>query len=394
MTLTADQVPVREGNTPNGAQVARVIERPARASRLARILLLSSAVTFGWMLALFFFGTSSAHAADSATPPDSKPGLVGNLVSGVVGAVEQPVNQVVSGATNTVSQVTEKVVAPVVQHAPAPVREVVAVVPAVTNTVSDVVAQKPVTQIVKPVAQTVDTVVTELPVVGDIVTSPVVSDIVGSNPVQGITDPITGTVDGTLGTVVGGTDTIVDGSIPGTTPGSGGGVPGLPGLPGLPGGSIGDGVLPGLGGQDASPAATAIAELRATNVDAALATSPAFGPAGSSLPATPFAGAGTGFGSPTSSAAGAVATDSAPSESPLGHSPLGSPDSPFGPAAPANGNGSGSGSSGSSGGPGTGSALDSADFFFQAHLLGLVSHTSVSDDLPSSPVFESDVTPD
>lgn len=391
MTLTADQVPVREGNTPNGAPVARVTEHPARASRLARILLLSSAVTFGWMLALFFFGTSSAHAADSATPPDSKPGLVGNLVSGVVGAVEQPVNQVVSGATNTVSQVTEKVVAPVVQHAPAPVREVVAVVPAVTDTVSDVVAQKPVTQIVKPVAQTVDTVVTELPVVGDIVTSPVVSDIVGSNPVQGITDPITGTVDGSLGTVVGGTDTIVDGSIPGTTPGTGGVVPGLPGLPG---GDIVDGILPGLGGQDASPAAAAIAELRATNVDAALALSPAFGTAGSSLPAIPFTVTGTGFGSPTSSAAGAVATDSAPSDSPLGGSPFGGPDSPFGPAAPANGNGSGSGSSGSSGGPGAGTALDSADYLFQAHLLGLVSHTSVSDDLPSSPVFESDVTPD
>jgi hypothetical protein len=78
---------------------------------------------------------------------------------------------------------------------------------------------------------------------------------------------------------------------------------------------------------------------------------------------------------------------------PAGGPPLGGGDLPATPAAPA-GSGAGSGAAGAGGAGGASGTSDAAFAAFGVDALASLVLNSVDDELPSSPVYDTDTTPD
>ncbi|WDG18174.1 hypothetical protein [Microbacterium sp. Clip185] len=325
--------------------------------RAGRFLLLAAGVGLLWAGISVLTSPSTAHAED-----DDRGGLIG-LVGGVTGAASDlvgattdavsdilpPVAPVADAASQTVSTVTTTV-SDTVAYVPEVVPELQPVVePVVTEIVQPVV-----TDVVQPVVDGVGGIVEPVPVISDVVRAidlpsavGVVSGVVGAVP------GVVGSVDDTVGTVIG-------------TPGhptSGGVVPSVP-IPGT------DQVSePGAGPHPTQEAATAalVAALAAT-VDARHAS---------------VAGAGGAAFATPSAAAPARSLDL------FGAPPLPGHSAPWEGSAP-----SGSSSSGSSSGPlsfALGWVNGSA---WPGSAGSAVAPRDGDDDLPSSPVFDTDISPD
>lgn len=332
--------------------------------RVGRILLLAAGVGLLWAGISVLTSTSSAHADD-----DDRGGLIG-LVGGVSGAASDlvgattgavgdilpPVAPVTDAASQTVSTVTTTV-SDTVAYVPDVVPELQPVVePVVTEIVQPVVTeivQPVVTDVVQPVVDGVGGIVEPVPVVSDVVGAidlpsvvGVVSDVVGAVP------GVVGSVDDTVGTVIG-------------TPGhpTSGGVPSVP-IPGT------DQVSePGASPHPTQEAATAalVAALAAT-VDARHAS---------------VAGAGGAAFATPSAAAPARSLDL------FGAPPLPGHSVPWESSAP-----SGSSSSGASSGSLSFALGWVGSSAWSASAGSAVAPRDGDDDLPSSPVFDTDISPD
>jgi hypothetical protein len=299
------------------------------------------AATGGILLLGAIFGSPSASADES----DSNSSLLGG-VSSTLGAVDSTVSSVVNAVGDTVDAVT----APVVQAAPPPVRDVVQPVAPVTDAVGDVAQSGLVGQVVAPVAETVDSVVAQVPVV---------SGLLGHNPVSSITTPVTGTVDdtvsGTVGTVTGVVSGIADRV------------------------GVGPTEPPATGADD--PSAASVAPWLVPNSDAP-------GDVADAVTQT--------FARTTISESRGHSSVAADMASALGSSPgdpTGAPD-PGGPDAspPANGVGGSSGGAGGAGAPGA--VADAGYTSVFPPVAAGSSSRSGGDALPSSPAGDHDVSPD
>lgn len=333
--------------------------------RAGRILLLAAGVGLLWAGVSVLTSTSSAHADD-----DDRGGLIG-LVGGVAGAASDfvgtttgavgdilpPVAPVTDAASQTVSTVTTAV-SDTVAYVPEVVPELQPVVePVVKEIVQPVVTeivQPVVTDVVQPVIDGVGGIVEPVPVVSDVVGAIDLPSVVGGvSGVVGTVPGVVGSVDDTVGTVIGTPD----------HPTSGGIVPAVP-IPGT------DQVpAPGASPRSTQEAATAalVAALTAT-VDARHAS---------------VAGAGGAAFSAPGAAASVNSLDL------FGAPPLPGYAVPWESSAP-----SGSSSSGSS--PGWLSfALGWVESSAWPGSAGsAVAPRDGDDDLPSSPVFDTDVAPD
>jgi hypothetical protein len=168
-------------------QTAETTRRPAPL-RLVRLLGFSGLAAIG-MVGLGLAFSSTSASADEA--PSSLLGGVTSAVGQVAGSLDAPVAAVGQTAGGAVSQVTDVTVR-ATAVAP-PVQQVAqAAAPVVPQTVQHVAAAAPVSSVVAPVAQTVDQVVAAVPVV---------SAVTGPAPVSTVTDPLTGVVDGGLAAV-------------------------------------------------------------------------------------------------------------------------------------------------------------------------------------------------
>jgi hypothetical protein len=192
-------------------------------SRIWRLALVGTATAFAWIVLslLLGLGSGSAHATDGDDDGNGLLGAVTSLVDRTASAVTGTVTTVAGGVTGVVNTVVDVAPAPVQE----PVRQVVGTVGTVVTT-----ATKPVTDVVSggvvgSVTQPIVDVVTQVPIVGGVVSG------------IGLDDAVTdlgGTVDDTLGGLVGAvTDTTSGiGLPPGTTPLPGGVLPPL--VPGVP----------------------------------------------------------------------------------------------------------------------------------------------------------------
>lgn len=159
----------------------------------ARLALCGIVAAFAFVVLSLLLGSSTAHAGDD---DGDRPGLLGavtNVLGSTVDVVDTTVTEVTSVATTTV----EKVVA----VAPAPVQQPVAVVSEVVTTVTAPVEEAVSGGIVTAVTEPVVTAVTDVPVVGDLVTGIGADDLVAE---------VGQTVDQALGTVVGAVDGVGD----------------------------------------------------------------------------------------------------------------------------------------------------------------------------------------
>lgn len=337
-----------------------------------RYALLAAALSAVWLVISLF---SSAPSA-SADEQDSGSGLLGTVGSVLEGAttVTGTVGDTLGTVVDTVVEPVAEVGEPVVEVAPEPVAEVVpevvdmttdaangtisgtntavgTIVNELAGSVSDVAGSGTVGAVIGPVAGVVDDVAGGLPVVGD---------LLGDDTVGGVLGPVTGLVDGTLGTIVG--------SI-GELPTDGTGV--LPQLPGIP-------LLPGDPGTPGNPGVV-------TNPGAASG-----GSAGGSAP--PGVVDDISAWSVRVLASASLESGSVGSFTPAdGGAPPGG-NLPTTPALPIGGS-----ASGGVGSSGTGAGSGASDAAFAAleldALASLVLH-SVDDALPSSPVYDTDTTPD
>ncbi len=320
--------------------------------RAGRILLLAAGVGLLWAGVSVLTSTSSAHADD-----DDRGGLIG-LVGGVTGATSDlvsattgavgdilaPVAPVTDAASQTVSTVTTAV-SDTVAYVPEVVPELQPVVePVVTEIVQPVL-----TDIAQPIVNGAGALVEPVPVVSDVVGAIDLPSVVGAvSGVVGAVPGVIGSVDDTVGTVIG-------------TPGyptSGGALPTTP-LPSA------DGALSTpLTPQEAAHAAL----VAALTADARYAT---------------VAGAGGAVFATASAAAPARSLDL------FGAPPLPGHSAPWEGSAP-----SGSSSSGSSFGS-LSFALGWVDSSAWPGSAGsAVAPRDGDDDLPSSPVFDTDISPD
>ncbi|HEY6737784.1 MAG TPA: hypothetical protein VI076_02965 [Actinopolymorphaceae bacterium] len=192
--------------------------------RIWRLALIGAATAFAWIVLslLLGLGFGSAHADEG---DDDGAGLLGAVTS----AVDSTATTVTTAVTKTTSAVTE-VVNTVVEVAPAPVqqpvREVVQAAGSTVNTVTKPVVEVVSTDVVGTVTAPVVEAVTQVPVVGGIVT--------GTGLDQAVSD-----LSDTIGELTG---TVADtGSAIGQPPA---GTPELPpvtpGIPVLPGGDHSD----------------------------------------------------------------------------------------------------------------------------------------------------------
>lgn len=197
--------------------------------RIVRLALIGAATAFAWIVVslMLGLGLGQAHADDAD----------GGLLGGALGTVTSVVDSTASTVTDTVSTVStgvtetvNTVVAVVPEPVQQPVSRVVQSVGTVVTTVTEPVSEVVSGGVVGGIAQPVVDLVTEVPVVGAVVTE------------VGLDDAVTdlgGTVDETLVDVVdtvGETGETVGGPPAGGTP-SLPGIPLLPGLPGFPGGT-------------------------------------------------------------------------------------------------------------------------------------------------------------
>lgn len=332
-----------------------------------RYALLAAALTAVWFVISLF---SSAPSA-SADEHDPGSGLLGGAASVVDGAGDT-LGEVVDTGVEPVNQVLE----PVVDAAPEPIAEVAEVAPVVVDTATDAAnttisgtdaaAGTLVNGATAPVADgTVGSVVAPITEVVDGLAghSTIVGDLLGDDVVSGAISPVTGLVDDTLGAVVGSL---------GELPTDGTGIlPDLPEIPLLPGGS--DAGRPGEPGVVTTPSAA----------DGA----PPGGPGSHDM--ADAVGTDSAWRALFSSrAASGLAGTITPVD--VGAPPGG--DLSASPAASAGG-GAAAGGAGS----GTGGASGASDAAFAALQLDALASrvlNSVDDALPSSPVFDTDTTPD
>lgn len=363
------------------------------ARRLHLALLAGASLALGWAALSVLFGTSTAQASETAPPQDPAHGS--SLLSTVTGTVADVVAPVENVVTQTVGTVTDLVApSPADTAAPNPVPEESAPSPVPDTAVSDAgavaadagaavsstaPAAAPVVASVADAASAVTTQVVHTvvdPVIDGLqahpvtaVTAPVIDTTRGLPVVGGVldglgilpllstttggVDEIVGTVGGTVGAVIGGTTSVLSPPI----------VPITPLVPTAPAGDQG--------------------------TDPPSATSPR----GTTLPTLSMGYlAATG----TSSAAEGAATGSHPNvPSPRTSGGAGSPTGPSGPQ-PWNQGREDVGTAGASN-----ASAGSSPLFFVAtrsasgpSLAPGVSAGVHDDDLPSSPVFGTDVSPD
>ncbi|GAT74776.1 hypothetical protein MHM582_3284 [Microbacterium sp. HM58-2] len=333
----------------------------------ARLGLLGLAVGIGWLLLTLFTGGSSA-SADTA---DGQEGLLGS----VVGSVAQT-TQTVTNTTQTVTQTA----AAVVQTASAPVQQTVQAVQPAVAAASQVAPVAPAaTPVVSTVAQVATQVMTAVP---DVTTAVVetAADLAGSVQVGTVVAPVADLVD----TVVGGTAEIpvvgevVDELLGATTPGDV-----IDSIAGDVDSTVDDllgdtttGIVRGPQPSDdqVSAANPAAGEDSALSLPAATAAVSLSGSAGHELASADSASSapGGGLGAPVAPAPGRSGV----------------------PAATAPG---GSGPGGALNGGGSAGASSVSDAVLSAYGHGAAASLvlgTVSDELPSSPVFDTDSTPD
>lgn len=323
----------------------------------ARIGLLGLAVGAAW-LAVSLFTAGSSASADAADEPD---GLLGTVVSAVVSTTDA----VVEPAAAPVQQTVQAVAQPVVQAA----QPVASAVRTVTQNAVQPIAQTPAAE---PIAQVAHTVQALPSAAASVVET--ASDLEESIPVEALTASVTSVVDGALdevGVRLPAVGHVLD-ELVGSSP-----------TGGLASAVLGDAVdpvlfvlLPGSEGASSPELAASIPALSAsatgrsaaaTASNAALldltATTAAAEPAGR-------ADTGAGSGAP------APAAPSAP---------------PFTPAPGGSGAAGGVGGSAASG---ASAVSDTADFTFLHEAAASQALSAVCDELPSSPVFDTDSTPD
>jgi hypothetical protein len=344
-------------------------------------------------LALSLFASATGASADENQPNGQGTGLLG-VAGTVVGAVSQTtgaVGDTVGTVVETVVEPVDTVVEPVVEAVPEPiapvVQPVVEAVPAVTDTATDtangVVAPAntavgtvgnsvsaaardaagsgAVGTVLHPVGhgvgQVVDTTVGAVPVVGDVVPKGLIGKAVGD---------VADTADGTLGAVVG--------SMPPLPTDGSGVLPQLPSVPLLPGGSGEPGTpgFPGIPGLDGSVGAiTSAATVSGPPANGLWSLHSNAGSSSTASDVTPLPADVSGAITPADSSNGAAA-----------------------PGSPAAGGGAGTGGAGSGGAGGASGTSDAAFAALGADALASMVLNSVDDDLPSSPVFDTDTTPD
>ena len=173
-----------------------------RFSSTLKIALGALGVTGGMLLLALVFGAHSASADTPNTPPSpaaqpgtSAPATTPPGLLGTVGSTLTGVTAPVTGAVASVPSLTSAVVAPVVETVtaavPTPVRQLAQpIAQAVESTTSSV----SVSGVLTPVTDTVDGVVSSVPVLGDTLHS-----TLGS--LSSVTTPLVGTVDGVVSTV-------------------------------------------------------------------------------------------------------------------------------------------------------------------------------------------------
>lgn len=315
-----------------------------RQSPWLRYALLGAVFSALW-LAISLFSTASSASADEPEPSGLL-GTAGILLGGVTEATSTvsdaagealPVDEPSTDAANgTISGVNTTVAT---------------VANGVTDTLSEVAAGGTVGAVVEPVTGALDGVVGSVPVLGDVLGDDTLGTVVG---------PLTGAVDGTLAAVVGSTNGLpTDGT---------GVLPHLPGLPLLPGGSdvpsesaaSGDSGASGLVTNSTADAATDAARSGASERSGSAADGAESGVDGTALP-------GDG-GTPRNGGL------------------------PPTPAAPAGG--AGAGGAGPTGAGGASGTSDAASAALELDALASLVLHAVDDELPSSPVYDTDSTPD
>lgn len=321
-----------------------------------RIGLLGLAVGAAW-LAVSLFTAGSSASADAADEPD---GLLGT----VVGTVVSTTDAIVEPAAAPVQQKVQAAAQPVVQAA----QPVVSAVRTVTQNVVQPIAQTPAAEPIAQVAQAVQT----LPSAAASVVE-TASDLEESIPVEALTASVASVVDGALdevGVRLPAVGHVLD-ELVGSSP-----------TGGLVSAVLGDAVdpvlfvlLPGSEGASSPELAASVPALSASATGrSAAATSNAAlldltAPTAVAEPAG-RTDAGAGSGAP------APAAPSAP---------------PFTPAP--GGSGAAGGVSGSAA-SGASAVSDTADFTFLHEATASQALSAVCDELPSSPVFDTDSTPD
>lgn len=168
-------------------------------SRISKMLLAGTGVAFAWVLLSFALGfsTSQAHAEED-------PGLLGavaSTVDGTTSAVTDVVDGTTSAVVQTVTPVVEAVTAapPVAPAAPV-VEAVQATVAPVLNTVTEVTDSG-----VAPIVDSAVGVVGAVPVVGGVVDALGAGDALSS-----VGTSVDGVLQGTTGAVIGGVTEVVE----------------------------------------------------------------------------------------------------------------------------------------------------------------------------------------
>ncbi|MGN8553316.1 UNVERIFIED_CONTAM: hypothetical protein OHV15_12110 [Microbacterium sp. SLM126] len=199
-------------------------------SPLWRPALVGVLTAFAWLLLSLVLGLGSGDARAEETDDDSLLGAVTSLVDSTATTVTQTVSTATKSVTKVVNKVADVAPAPAQQ----PVREVVTVVGSAVKTVTEPVSGIVSGGVVDSVARPVVDAVTEVPLVGDIVSGLGLADAVSD---------LGQTVDHTLGDLVG---TVTDtGAGLGLPPA--GVIPGLPASPDVASIPVGGHPLPALG---------------------------------------------------------------------------------------------------------------------------------------------------
>ncbi|KQO45262.1 MULTISPECIES: hypothetical protein [unclassified Frigoribacterium] len=343
-------------------QTAETTTRRPAPLRFARLLGFSGLAAIG-MVGLGLAFSSTSASADEA--PSSLLGGVTSAVGQVAGSLDAPVAAVGQTAGGAVSQVTDvavqaTAVAPPVQHV------VQAAAPVVPQAVQHVTAVAPVSSVVAPVAQTVDQVVAAVPVV---------SAVTGPAPVSTVTDPLTGVVDGGLAAVgdsaAAPAEPIVPPVVPeGVTPRPGVTPPASDALTGAAADAVGIDALGADVVTAASDADAATAATDATDAVTTLRAQIAAGPA---------------------SASDATTVPLAPTPGPT---PRPAGDDHGTPALPSSTGGSANGQASGGGAAGGAVALDATRASQLPGLAVSAGSADGDDDLPSTPAYDTDSSPD
>ncbi|MEV4686657.1 hypothetical protein [Microbacterium sp. LWH3-1.2] len=229
--------------------------------RIVRLTLIGVGTAFAWIVVslILGLGLGQAHAeeADDSGALGGALGVVTSMVDATASTVTGTVSTVTTGAGGAVNTVVAATPAPVQQPVSQVVQTVGTVVTTVTRPVTEVASGGVVSHIAAPVVD----IVTEVPVVGGIVS--------GTGLDDAVTD-LGGTVDDTLGGLVGAVDET--GATIGQPPATGPGIPALPGIPQRPD-------LPGSSADASAPTAIALLAAR-TDAAATLfsTTARGFGP--------------------------------------------------------------------------------------------------------------------